>query len=78
MRERVQWQGKMVLCIMHNTRAIALCKPALYTKPEKLVKKCLTKGNESAIICKLSSSGTKYRKKVEKTFEKPLDKGRKM
>jgi hypothetical protein len=51
-------------------------------KREKISKKCLTKGRESGRIMELSARGTlrwnegerKNLKKVEKTFEKVLDK----
>ena len=62
-----------------------MCNTACASKPKKLCKKVLTKGDESAIICELRNDGppsgfvrnseTEHiAKKVEKTFEKPLDK----
>jgi hypothetical protein len=70
---------------LHKQLAPFLYTPATFSKPKKLSKKLLTKGGGSAIICKLSTSGRpretaskKITKKVEKTFEKPLDKRERM
>ena len=63
------------LCNLHKSRVRVLYNLAFCAKPEKLVKKCLTNENESAIICKLTTSGHKNgggvkQKNIAKIFEK--------
>ena len=83
---------RLFVCFLHNLATTFLWHTAIVSKPKKLSKNLLTKGNCCAIICKLWNSrmstsghenGGELRakntaKKFWKTFQKPLDKWSRM
>ena len=81
---RIQISRK--LCALYNSCIRKLSQISKSAEVEKLWKTPLTNGRRSAIICERWTRGDKNRlgaaptdhKKVEKTFQKPLDKRKEM
>ena len=66
---------RLFVCFLHNLATTFLWHTAIVSKPKKLSKNLLTKGNCCAIICKLSTSGHENggelrAKNTAKIFEK--------